>query len=488
MLSYVLPAASPGTVSMIPDRLLGWWMASVVRDRRGAAALARARKAIRCAAASSRSARALAEQLKDALRGEPEAEALEGSHRCQARPARAVQLDAAAPARPRRHRPGDGKRGRAARVVHLADRRCASRAGRPAGRGAGGPRAARWLGARCSRPSPLCSKGSARCPTSRASSGCGVSAFRRPSASRLATRTSARTRSSRSTRRRSRRVSWRSPLRPPSPRGSSIRAGSSSSACATPARTTRALARVERGDDGRAPRQRALGVVHQQPPRGDRAWRRRGGGRPVERPARLLGRAGHALGAAQQRCVDGLDGAAGARRYGARLRDRRRAAGRDRRDHHSAVGRAAARRVRRRVRARHRAVRGRAGRVHGHRGGSLQPARSGRLEGRHPACRGRRDRMRGERARRPDVLAPRRGGRRRRRPGGCLPCRRGVPDRGRPLDGGTERRRARGRPRDARRGGAPRGRAAGLPRRAGHPSASSGRSCGGWSAARCGCG
>jgi uncharacterized membrane protein YccC len=30
LLAYVLPAASPGMVSMIPDRLAGWWMASVV--------------------------------------------------------------------------------------------------------------------------------------------------------------------------------------------------------------------------------------------------------------------------------------------------------------------------------------------------------------------------------------------------------------------------------------------------------------------------
>ncbi|MBV9336078.1 MAG: FUSC family protein [Solirubrobacterales bacterium] len=29
LLAYVLPAASPGTVSMIPDRLAGWWLASV---------------------------------------------------------------------------------------------------------------------------------------------------------------------------------------------------------------------------------------------------------------------------------------------------------------------------------------------------------------------------------------------------------------------------------------------------------------------------
>jgi uncharacterized membrane protein YccC len=29
LLAYVLPAASPGTISMIPDRLAGWWLASV---------------------------------------------------------------------------------------------------------------------------------------------------------------------------------------------------------------------------------------------------------------------------------------------------------------------------------------------------------------------------------------------------------------------------------------------------------------------------
>jgi uncharacterized membrane protein YccC len=30
LLAYVLPAASPGTIGMIPDRLAGWWLASVV--------------------------------------------------------------------------------------------------------------------------------------------------------------------------------------------------------------------------------------------------------------------------------------------------------------------------------------------------------------------------------------------------------------------------------------------------------------------------
>src|SRR5580704_9872936 len=30
LLAYVLPAASAGTISMVPDRLIGWWLASVV--------------------------------------------------------------------------------------------------------------------------------------------------------------------------------------------------------------------------------------------------------------------------------------------------------------------------------------------------------------------------------------------------------------------------------------------------------------------------
>ncbi len=69
MLSFVLPAASPGTVSMIPDRLLGWWMASVcgtaavllLSPRPGADPLR---------AAAARTARELGRQLEEALRGQ----------------------------------------------------------------------------------------------------------------------------------------------------------------------------------------------------------------------------------------------------------------------------------------------------------------------------------------------------------------------------------------------------------------------------------
>jgi len=77
MLSYVLPAASPGTVSMIPDRLLGWWMASVCGT--AAVLLLSPRPAgdpLR--AASARSARETARALQGALRGETGPGVLEG--------------------------------------------------------------------------------------------------------------------------------------------------------------------------------------------------------------------------------------------------------------------------------------------------------------------------------------------------------------------------------------------------------------------------
>jgi uncharacterized membrane protein YccC len=68
LLAYVLPAASPGTISMIPDRLAGWWLASVV----GTAAvlvLSPPPGDDRLRAAASRLATALADELEAALGG-----------------------------------------------------------------------------------------------------------------------------------------------------------------------------------------------------------------------------------------------------------------------------------------------------------------------------------------------------------------------------------------------------------------------------------
>jgi uncharacterized membrane protein YccC len=68
LLAYVLPAASPGTVSMIPDRLAGWWLASVA----GTAAvmvLSPRTSGDRLRTAASRLAATTAEEIDAALRG-----------------------------------------------------------------------------------------------------------------------------------------------------------------------------------------------------------------------------------------------------------------------------------------------------------------------------------------------------------------------------------------------------------------------------------
>jgi uncharacterized membrane protein YccC len=68
LLAYVLPAASPGTISMIPDRLAGWWLASAA----GTAAvlmLSPRPGDDRLRAAASKLATALADELEAALRG-----------------------------------------------------------------------------------------------------------------------------------------------------------------------------------------------------------------------------------------------------------------------------------------------------------------------------------------------------------------------------------------------------------------------------------
>lgn len=68
LLSYVLPAASPGTIAMIPDRLAGWWLASVVGTIAVLVLSPRA-GADRLRAAASKLATAIADELDAALRG-----------------------------------------------------------------------------------------------------------------------------------------------------------------------------------------------------------------------------------------------------------------------------------------------------------------------------------------------------------------------------------------------------------------------------------
>lgn len=71
LLAYVLPAASPGVMSMVPARLGGWWLASVV----GTAAvllLSPRSPATTLRDAASRAAGAMADYLDAALRGDPD--------------------------------------------------------------------------------------------------------------------------------------------------------------------------------------------------------------------------------------------------------------------------------------------------------------------------------------------------------------------------------------------------------------------------------
>lgn len=70
LLSYVLPAASAGTLSMVPDRLLGWWMASVAGTIAVLLVSPRPVGANQLRGAASKLATALADAIEGALRGE----------------------------------------------------------------------------------------------------------------------------------------------------------------------------------------------------------------------------------------------------------------------------------------------------------------------------------------------------------------------------------------------------------------------------------
>jgi uncharacterized membrane protein YccC len=78
LLAYVLPAASPGTVSMIPDRLAGWWLASVVGTI-AVLVLSTPATGDRVRAAAATLSRALADELDAVLAGLADEASL---HRC----------------------------------------------------------------------------------------------------------------------------------------------------------------------------------------------------------------------------------------------------------------------------------------------------------------------------------------------------------------------------------------------------------------------
>src|SRR5262245_15165887 len=68
LLPYVLPVATPGTVSMIPDRLAGWWLASVVSTA-VVLLIPAPSPGERLRAAAARSARTLGGHLEASARG-----------------------------------------------------------------------------------------------------------------------------------------------------------------------------------------------------------------------------------------------------------------------------------------------------------------------------------------------------------------------------------------------------------------------------------
>ena len=79
LLAYVLPAASVGTISMVPDRLIGWWMASVCGTAAVLLFSPRTSGGNQLSAAASKLAATLADELDAALRGEPAEPHLEAS-------------------------------------------------------------------------------------------------------------------------------------------------------------------------------------------------------------------------------------------------------------------------------------------------------------------------------------------------------------------------------------------------------------------------
>jgi uncharacterized membrane protein YccC len=93
---YVLPVATPGTVSMIPDRLAGWWLASAASIV-AVLALPTPSPGDRLRAAAAGSARALARNLRAAVNGTATAADAEA---CQAAKHRLLNAFASTPYRP----------------------------------------------------------------------------------------------------------------------------------------------------------------------------------------------------------------------------------------------------------------------------------------------------------------------------------------------------------------------------------------------------
>ena len=96
LLPYVLPVATPGTVSMIPDRLAGWWLASVVSTA-VVLLIPAPSPGDRLRAAAAGSARTLAAHLEASARGTATAA---DTQACQAAKHQLMTAFASTPYRP----------------------------------------------------------------------------------------------------------------------------------------------------------------------------------------------------------------------------------------------------------------------------------------------------------------------------------------------------------------------------------------------------
>jgi len=96
LLPYVLPVATPGTVSMIPDRLAGWWLASVVSTA-VVLLIPAPSPGDRLRAAAAGSARALAAHLEASALGTATADDIKA---CQAAKHKLMTAFASTPYRP----------------------------------------------------------------------------------------------------------------------------------------------------------------------------------------------------------------------------------------------------------------------------------------------------------------------------------------------------------------------------------------------------
>ena len=83
LLAYVLPAASPGTISMVPDRLAGWWLASVAGTA-AVLAISTPPAGDKLRGAVAKLASTLADELDAILRGTATEATAAGLHRRQA--------------------------------------------------------------------------------------------------------------------------------------------------------------------------------------------------------------------------------------------------------------------------------------------------------------------------------------------------------------------------------------------------------------------